>query len=135
MDGFAVCRLIELSAMLRDLDAVNHWCFKLSQLPNGEVSAIAFKARSLVQCNQYQNAKTIILEGVRKYPNEPNILIACGDIMMVYPGIEMAMANAVQVYQQAVEVLRADASDVARLRDIKERLQEAIKNLALIRGG
>jgi len=124
-DGFSVCRLIELSALLRDLAAADYWCSKLSQMPGGQAPAIAFKARSLVQCGQYQNAKKLIMEAVQSYPDNLDILIACGDIMMVYPGVGMAMANAVNVYQRAVDILQSEARDVSRLRDIEGRLRLA----------
>ena len=129
-NGFAVCRLIELSALLNDLSSVERWCSVLAQLPNGEASAIAFKARALAHCDKYQDAKKLILDAVRKYPHEPDILIACGDVMMAYPGSGTAMSNAAKAYQGATEILRQQGNDIARLRDIESRLERARDNLA-----
>jgi len=128
-DGFAICRLIELSALLRDVRAAEHWCSVLEQMPNGSMAAIAFKARALVQCDRYQDAKWLILDAVRHHPDEPDILIACGDVMMVYPRSGTAMSNATAVYGRAVEILERDGHDVSRLREIQERLKQASANL------
>jgi tetratricopeptide (TPR) repeat protein len=128
-DGFAVCRLIELSAMLNDLQSVEHWCSILACLPNGEMSAIAFNARALVQCDRYQDAKQLIRDAVRRHPDELEILIACGDVMMVYPNVGLAMANATEMYGQAAQILRHDGNDVVRLRKIGARLKGAQANL------
>jgi tetratricopeptide (TPR) repeat protein len=134
-DGFAVCRLIELAAMAGDLDDADKWCGVLKSLPNGQMPAIAFKARALAQCDRYQEAKALILDAVRKYPNELDILIACGDVMMWYPGSETAMSNAARAYQRAVEILRLNDSDIQRQREIEGRLRQAKENLAACSAG
>ena len=108
----------------------------LEGLPNGKIAAIAFKARALVKCDKYQDAKTLILDAVRRHPDEPDILIACGDVMMEYPTVGMAMSNAITVYQRAVALLKEQGNDVARLRQIEGRLRQAKDNLErLNRGG
>jgi hypothetical protein len=124
------CRLIELSALLNDLSSVDHWCSILAHLRNGEVPAIAFKARALAHCDKYQDAKKLIFDAVRKYPHEPDILIACGDVMMAYPGSGTAMSNATRVYRRATEILQQQGNDISRLRDIESRLVRAQENLA-----
>jgi hypothetical protein len=35
-DGFAVCRIIDLSALLKDVPSVEKWCAFLASMPNGE---------------------------------------------------------------------------------------------------
>ena len=119
-----------MSALLNDLPSAERWCSVLAHLPNGEIAAIAFKARALAQCDKYQDAKRLILDAVRKHPNEPDVLIACGDVMMVYPGSVTAMTNATDVYHRAIEIFQQLGSDVARLRDIEDRLNRARENLA-----
>lgn len=134
-DGFAVCRLIELAAMGGDLDDAEKWCGVLKSLPSGQIPAIAFKARVLAQCDRYQEAKALILDAVRKYPNELDILIACGDLMMWYPGSETAMSNAIRAYHRAAEILRLNASDIQRQREIEGRLRQAQENLRACSAG
>ena len=129
-DGFAVCRLIELSAMLGDLRYAEKYCDVLASMPDGWIASIALKARALAQCDRYQEAKTLILDAVRKYPNEPDILIACGDVMMWYPTVGMSMANAVTSYQRAVGLLKLNGNDIKRQREVEGRLRKAQENLA-----
>ena len=69
---------------MKDIKAVDHWCQVLKGMPGGEMPSIAFKARALVHCDRYDDARKLILDAVRKYPGEPDILIACGDVMMTY---------------------------------------------------
>jgi tetratricopeptide (TPR) repeat protein len=128
-DAFAICRLIELSGLSKDVSAVERWCSVLAQMPGGSIAAIAFKARALVQCDRYQDAKGLILEGVRRHPEDADILIACGDVMMVYPRSGTAMSNATEVYRRAVEILEHERGDVTRLREIQARLKQARENL------
>ena len=90
-DSFAICRLIELSAAIKDVEAVERWCSVLSQMKNGQIAAIAFKARALAQCDRYDDAKKLILDAVRKHPDESDILVACGDVMMFKRGSLTAM--------------------------------------------
>lgn len=123
-DSFAICRLIESSQLLKDIDAVEHWCEVLKGMPDGQMPSIAFKARALVHCDRYDDARKLILDAVRKYPGEPDILIACGDVMMTYPDSSTAMSNAVAAYSRAVEILKKEI-DIARTREIEGRLQQA----------
>ena len=102
-DGLAVCRLIELAAVAGDLEDAERWCDVLKLLPDGQASAIAFKARALAQCNRYQEATTLILDAVRKYPNEPDIWITCGDLMMFHPKAETAMLNATRAINEPLK--------------------------------
>ncbi len=134
-DGFAVCRLIELAVMADDLQDAEKWCDILKLLPNGQMPAIAFKARSLAQCDRYQEAKALILDAVRKYPNELDILIACGDVMMWYPQSETAMSNASRAYLWAVEMLKLNDNDSQRQREIERRLRQAQENLVACTAG
>lgn len=119
-----------LAALLGDLQDAEKWCGIVKGLPGGEVSAIAFRARALAQCDRYQKAKFFILDAVRNYPNELDILIACGDLMMWYPKSETAMSNAVTVYRRAVEILEIYGKDIQRQREIERRLLTAQANLA-----
>jgi tetratricopeptide (TPR) repeat protein len=112
-DSYAICRLIELSAALKDIGAVEHWCSVMAQMPKGETAAIAFRARALAQCDRYNDARKLILDAVRRYPDEPDILIACGDVMMTYPDSSTAMSNASIAYNRAVEILK-HGIDIAR---------------------
>src|SRR5258708_39152693 len=93
-DGFAICRIIELSALLKDVPSVEKWCAILASMPNGEIAALASKALAFTRCDRYQDAKRLILDAVKQYPKEPDILIACGDVMMVYPTVGPAMEMA-----------------------------------------
>jgi tetratricopeptide (TPR) repeat protein len=127
-NSFAICRVIELSASLKDLQGVEHWCSVLGEMPKGAMPAIAFRARALVQCDRYGDAKDLIFDAVRKYPDEPDILIACGDVMMTYPTSSTAMSNASAVYTRAVDILKR-GMDIARLREIEGRLKRAQENL------
>lgn len=123
-DGFAVCRLIETSQFLKDIDSVERWCAVLKAMPGGHMPSIAFKARALVHCDRYDDARKLILEAVRKYPGEPDILIACGDVMMTHPDSSTAMSNAVAAYGRAVDILNKGI-DIARTREIEGRLSQA----------
>lgn len=123
-DSFAICRLIETSQLLKDIGAVEHWCEVLKGMPGGQMPSIAFKARALVHCDRYDDARKLILEAVRRYPNEPDILIACGDVMMTYPDSSTAMSNAVAAYARAVDILNSGI-DIARTREIEGRLNHA----------
>jgi hypothetical protein len=123
-DNFAICRLIETSQMLKDIGAVEKWCEVLKGMPGGHMPSIAFRARALVHCDRYDDARKLVLDAVRKYPGEPDILIACGDVMMTYPDSSTAMSNAVAAYSGAVEILKKGI-DIARTREIEGRLQQA----------
>lgn len=123
-DSFAICRLIETSQLLKEIDAVEHWCEVLRGMPGGQMASVAFKARALVHCDRYDDARKLILDAVRKYPGEPDILIACGDVMMTYPDSSTAMSNAVAAYSRAVDILKKDI-DIARTKEIEGRLQQA----------
>ena len=127
-DDFAISRLIELSAALKDIAAVEHWCSVLSKMPSGQMAAIAFKARALVQCDKYDDARSMILDAVEKYPDESDIMVACGDVMMTYPDSSTAMSNAVTSYSRAVEILN-NGIDIARTREIEARLNQARQHL------
>ena len=129
-DNFAICRLIETSQFLKDIDAVEHWCEVLKEMPGGHMPSIAFKARALVHCDRYDDARKLVLDAVRKYPDEPDILIACGDVMMTYPDSSTAMSNAVAAYSGAVAILKRGI-DIARTREIEGRLQQAKHYLEL----
>jgi serine/threonine protein kinase len=123
-DNFAICRLIETSQLLKDIDAAMHWCEVLKGMPGGQMPSIAFMARALVHCDRYDDARKLILDAVRKHPEEPDILIACGDVMMTYPGSSTAMSNAVAAYGRAVDILKKGV-DIARAREIEGRLETA----------
>ena len=127
-NSFAICRLIELSAAIKDVEAVERWCSVLAQMKNGQIAAIAFKARALAQCDRYDDAKQLILEAMRKHPDDSDILVACGDVMMFKPGSLTAMTYAESTYRRAVNILEK-GTDVSRLRDIEDRLRHAQKNL------
>ena len=99
----------------------------LAGMPNGKIASIAFKARALANCDQYQEAKWLILDAVKRYPNEPDILIACGDVMMWYPTVGTAMENACNVYQRAIDLLRTRWDNVDRQREIEGRLEIALQ--------
>lgn len=129
-DSFAICRLIETSQLLKDIDAVEHWCGVLKGMPNGHMPSIAFRARALVHCDRYEQARNLILGAVREYPGEPDILIACGDVMMAFPDSATAMSNAVAAYAGAVDILKMDI-DIARTREIEGRLKQARQYLEL----
>ena len=129
-DNFAICRLIETSQLLKDIDAVERWCEVLKGMPGGQIPSIAFRARALVHCDRYDEARKLVLDSVRKYPGEPDILIACGDVMMTYPESSTAMSNAVAAYSGAVAILKKGI-DIARTREIEGRLQNARHNLQL----
>ena len=79
-DSFAICRLIETSQMLKDIEGVERWCEVLKGMRGGEMPSIAFKARALVHCDRYDDARKLILDAVHKYPDQLDILIACGDV-------------------------------------------------------
>jgi tetratricopeptide (TPR) repeat protein len=123
-DNFAICRLIETSQLLKDIGAVERWCEVLKGMPGGQMPSIAFKARALVHCDRYDDARKLILAAVREHPDEPDILIACGDVMMAYPESSTAMSNAVAAYGRAVDILKKDI-DIARTREIEGRLRQA----------
>lgn len=123
-DSIAICRLIETSQLLKDIGAVERWCDFLKGMPGGQIPSIAFKARALVFCDRYDDARKLILEAVRQYPDEPDILIACGDVMMTYPDSSTAMSNAVAAYGRAVDILKTGI-DIARTREIERRLSQA----------
>jgi tetratricopeptide (TPR) repeat protein len=123
-DSFAICRLIETSQLLKDIGAAEHWCEVLRGMPGGQVPSIAFKARALVHCDRYDDARKLVLDAVRKYPDEPDILVACGDVMMTHPGSSTAMSNAVAAYDRAVDILKKGI-DIARAREIEGRLRQA----------
>ncbi len=127
IDGFAVCRIIELGALLKDVASVEKWCSVLASMPNGQIASIAFKARALAQCDRYQEAKRMILDAVRQYPNEPDILIACGDVMMWYPNVSIFMENACDAYERAVELLKTQWDMIDRQREIEGRLEIALR--------
>jgi hypothetical protein len=67
---------------------------------------------------------------VRRHPDELEILIACGDVMMVYPNVGLAMANATEMYGRAAQILRHDGNDELRLRKLESRLKRAQAKLA-----
>jgi serine/threonine protein kinase len=129
-DNIAICRLIETSQLLKDIGAVERWCEVLKGMPGGEMPSIAFRARALVHCDRYDDARKLVLDAVRKYPGEPDALIACGDVMMTHPDSSTAMSNAVTAYTGAVGILKKGI-DIARTREIEERLQEAKRYLEL----
>lgn len=129
-NSFAICRLIETSQLLKDIDAVEHWCEVLKGMPGGQLPSIAFRARALVHCDRYDEARKLVLDAVRKYPGEPDILIACGDVMMTYPDSSTAMSNAVAAYGGAVAILKKGI-DIARTREIEGRFQTAKHYLEL----
>jgi Na+/phosphate symporter len=83
-----------------------------------------FKARALFQCDRYGDARELILDAVQKYPEEVDILIACGDVMMTYPTSSMAIAT---VAYKRTTLERG--IDIARLREIEGRLKRAQENL------
>ena len=127
-DGFAVCRIIDLSALLKDMPSVEKWCAILASMPNGEIAALAFKARAFTRCDRYQDAKKLILDAVKNYPREPDILIACGDVMMVYPTVGPAMEMACRVYARAVDILASRWESIYRQREIEGRLEIALQH-------
>jgi len=129
-DSYAICRLIETSQHLKDIDAVERWCDVLKGMPGGQMPSIAFKARALVHFDRYDDARKLILDAVRKYPDEPDILVACGDVMMTYPESSTAMSNAVAAYSRAVDILKKGIN-IARTREIEGRLREAEHYLEL----
>jgi len=133
-DSFAICRLIETSQLLRDIGAVERWCEVLKGMPGGQMPSIAFKARALVHCDRYDDARILVLDAVRQYPDEPDILIACGDVMMTYPDSSTAMSNATAAYRRAVTILR-EGIDIARWREIEGRLAKATENLTRCKQG
>jgi tetratricopeptide (TPR) repeat protein len=125
----AISCVIELSGLLKDLQGVDHWCSVFAQMPKGAIPAIAFRARALVLCDKYNDARELTLEAVRRHPDEPDILIACGDVMMNDPTVSStAMSNATAAYKRAVDILKRGI-DIARLRETEGRLKQAQESL------
>lgn len=127
-DSYAICQLIELSAELKDIEAVEHWCSVMAQMRNGRIAAIAFRARALVRCDRYGDAKDLIMAASRQYPDEPDIWVACGDVWMTYPDSSTAMSNASVAYYNALGLLKR-GNNVPRLREIEGRFRRAQENL------
>jgi serine/threonine protein kinase len=125
-DGFAVCRLIELSALADDLHDAEHWCDVLSALPDGTVAAIAFRARALNSCGRAQDAQRVLSEGLVVHPREADLLIAFGDIAFMHNHYEPAAAS----YERAVAALRKSPHHINRLREIESRLRMVRQELS-----
>jgi hypothetical protein len=112
---------------LKDVSAIEQWCNILAEMPNGHIASIAFKARALANCDQYQKAKWLIFDAVKKYPDEPDILVACGDVMMWFPTVLPAIENACSAYQRAIDILRTRWYSIDRQREIEGRLEIALQ--------
>jgi tetratricopeptide (TPR) repeat protein len=126
LDGFAVCRLIELAAMAGDLQDAERWCAVLSALPDGMVPAIAFRARALNSCGRPQDALRLLNEGLTAHPDEADLLIAFGDIAYMHNHY----APAGESYERAVAALRQGPHQINRLREIEGRLRMTKKKLS-----
>jgi tetratricopeptide (TPR) repeat protein len=125
-DGFAVCRLIELAALARDLQDAEHWCDVLSALPDGTVAAIAFRARALNSCGHAHDAWRLLNEGLVAHPDEADLLIASGDLA----SMNNRYKPAVESYERAVAVLRKGPHHINRLREIESRLRVVRQELS-----
>jgi serine/threonine protein kinase len=118
-DRFAVCRLIELAAVAGDLQDAEHWCGILSALPDGTVASIAFRARALNSCGRAQDAWRLLTEGLVAHPEEPDLLIAFGDISSTHNHYKPAAES----YERAIAALRKGSHHIDRLREIEGRLR------------
>lgn len=125
-DGFAVCRLIELTALAGDLQDAGHCCDVLSALPDGTVAAIAFRARALNSCGRAQDAWRLLNEGLVAYPEEADLLIASGDIAFTHNHHKLAAGS----YERAIAALRNSPHHVNRLREIESRLRMVRQELS-----
>jgi serine/threonine protein kinase len=125
-NGYAVCRLIEFAALENDLADAEKWCDVLHALPNGAISAIAFRARALEACGRLQDAKHLLKDAISKHPHEPDIFIAFGDISMKYKQSGLAA----QLYERAIAELRLSTYNIDRLREIEGKLSIARQNLS-----
>jgi hypothetical protein len=86
-DRNAICQLVELSAELEDIEAVERWCDVMAQMPHGRKVSVGFRSRALLKCNRYDRARDLVMIVTQRYPDDPNIWVACGDVFIDASGL------------------------------------------------
>jgi uncharacterized protein HemY len=95
-------------------------------LPDGTVAAIAFRARALNSCGRVQDAWHLLNKSLLTHPEEPDLLIAFGDIAFIHNQNK----TAVELYERAIAALRKNAHHINHLREIEGKLRMVRQKLS-----
>jgi Flp pilus assembly protein TadD len=118
---FAWMQLLRLASRRGDLPEAERWCQTYAKLPGMVGRSKAFWAHVLEENGQLQAARQLLLDAMKQHPDEPDLFVAYGDLAIKHNVPRFA----VDAYQQAVNLIRSQANQIERLRDIEGRLKRA----------